>query len=68
MNSIAFNKTSYDNDYDFWKAIADQLRLLVENNYEIAFRYDDCGIYILEFDHDRRLGFGNPTLRWSDED
>ena len=41
-NSIAFSMDSYKTKEEFWRAVADQLRLLTDQDYYVLFRMDDC--------------------------
>lgn len=66
VNSIAMRVSDYETKEDFWKAVIDFVRLLTEAKYEVAFRYEDCGVYVLEFDNDRSEGYGNSIVRWLD--
>lgn len=50
-NSIVFSMDSYKTKEEFWKAVTDQLRLLTEQDYYALFRMDDCGIYVIEYEH-----------------
>lgn len=54
-NSIAFSTDSYKTKEEFWKAVADQLRLLTEQDYYVLFRMDDCGVYVIEYEHDPHI-------------
>lgn len=47
---IVFNIEDYDdNDVMLMSDIGDVMRILVKNGYECLVRYEDCGIYILEY-------------------
>ena len=54
-NSIAFSMDSYKTKDEFWKAVADQLRLLTDQDYYVLFRMDDCGVYVIEYEHDPHI-------------
>lgn len=56
VNYIAFDSENYEDIDDMWYEIKDTEKMLLKNEYEVLLRYDDVGIYILEFDHD------NPEL------
>ena len=53
--SIAFSMDSYKTKDEFWKAVADQLRLLTDQDYYVLFRMDDCGVYVIEYEHDPHI-------------
>jgi hypothetical protein len=55
---IAFNIKYYDNnDAMLISDMSDMIYLLIKNGYECLVRYEDCGIYILEYrDSDRTYG------------
>ena len=52
-NEIVFCKDKYKTESDMWKAIADTLRTLTNEEYIIVFRCDErgLGIYVLEYDY-----------------
>lgn len=70
VNYIAFSIDRYDNNRDkMFQAIGQQLSLLMENEYVCKVYYEDCGIYIIEFEMDQReMWLGAPELMWLDED
>ena len=70
VNSMTFSIDSYDNNRDkMFQAIGKQLALLTENNYVSKVYYDDCGVYVIEFELDQREEWlGCPELMWLDED
>lgn len=49
VDSIAICKFNYKNEEDFWKAVADALRVMTDNKNEVWFRYEDVGVYILTY-------------------
>ena len=55
---IVFDKESYKNEEEMWAAVAQQLKILTENDYEVYFRAEDAniGIYQLDFAHDPSSG------------
>lgn len=60
---IAFDVKKY-NDFDYMMYdVRDAMRLLVKNDYEVVFRYEDAGIYILEYGHNNE-SFGSPMAYW----
>lgn len=50
--SIAFDRSKYKSDEEFKLAIATLLLQLTKNEYEVLFRYEDCGIYIVDYCYD----------------
>ena len=64
MNSISFNKERYESYDEMMLDVAKIMGLLVKNRYEVAFYHDDCDVYVLEFDYDKNLGYGNEGLYW----
>lgn len=52
MNTIVMIRSNYKSDEEFWSEIVKQLKILVDNNYEILFGYEDCGVYTIDFTHD----------------
>lgn len=55
---IVFDKESYKNEEEMWAAVAQQLKILTRNDYEVYFRAEDTniGIYQLDFAHDPNSG------------
>lgn len=52
INTITFDIKGYgDNTEKFWNAVRNTLRILVDNGYDCSFRYEDCGIYVIQFDY-----------------
>ena len=70
VNHITFDIKTYDNNRDkMFQAIGKQLNLLTENEYVCKVYYDDCGIFVIEFELDQRdTWLGAPELMWLDED
>ncbi len=52
-NSIAVCKDKCKNDAEFWFAIAQLIRFLTEQDYQVLFRYEDCGVYVIDIAHDQ---------------
>ena len=47
---ISFNIKDYENDDIMMMSdVGEMIRILVKNGYDCLFRYDDCGIYVLEY-------------------
>lgn len=57
---MALNISDYNNDTEFWKDVSDIMRILTKQNYDVLFRYEDCGIYIIEYAI-------SPSMEYSDE-
>ncbi len=70
VNHITFDIDTYDNNRaKMFQAIGKQLDLLTENEYVCKVYYDDCGIFVIEFELDQREEWlGCPELMWLDED
>ena len=70
VNHISFDIDNYNNDRDkMFQAIGKQLDLLIENEYVCKVYYDDCGIFVIEFELDQREQWlGAPELMWLEED
>lgn len=49
--NITFNAANYKNEEDAFQDVATVLRILTKNNYICSFEYEDCGIYVLQFDY-----------------
>ena len=52
-NSIAVCKDKCKNDAEFWCAVAQLIRILTEQDYQVLFRYEDCGVYVIDIAHDQ---------------
>ena len=70
INSVVFSLDRYNGDREkMYAAIAQQLMLLIENNYVCRVSDEDCGIVAIEFEHDNRKDYwGSPELYWLNED
>ena len=64
---IAFDSSLYDSQEDMFNDISSLLKVLTKNGYQCAFRYEDCGIYVLEFDSDNPE-HGTPMIYWLDSE
>ena len=60
---IAFDAKEYEDINDMWYDVKDVIAALVKNNYEILIRYEDAGIYILEFEKND-TSYGSPMAFW----
>lgn len=64
---MSFDIKNYDSELTMMVEVGNVLAALVRNDYECLFRYEDCGIYVLEFaDKDRSLG--SPYFAYITED
>lgn len=53
MNSpryISFDLEKYKSKNEMFDAIGALLQILTDNRYVCSVRYEDCGIYVVEFD------------------
>ena len=66
---IAFNLyDTYDGDRNkMFSDIGIVLDILTKNNYQCAFKHEDAGVHILEFDYDDP-DLGTPTIYWLNND
>ncbi len=63
-NQISFDIEKYGGDKDqMWAAISSVLKVLVDQEYVATVRYDDVGIYVIEFDYDDEA-MGTPYPYW----
>ena len=62
-NEISFCLDDYSNLETMFNDIGKTLDILTKNKYQCSFRYDDVGVYILEFDYDDPE-FGSPMIYW----
>lgn len=53
-NEIVLCKDNYNTEKEFKEAIANQLQLLFDNNYEVLVSREDGFAVIMEFTHDHR--------------
>ena len=67
FNTIVFTRECYNNDRDqLYQAVAQQLRLLMENNYVCKVYDDDVDIIVIEYEHDeRKEPWGVTDLVWA---
>ena len=62
-NQISFDLNNYDSKEEMFSDISSLLDILTKNNYECSFNYEDCGIYILQFDFDNEE-YGCSRVYW----
>jgi hypothetical protein len=60
---IAFDVKKYNDFDDMMYDVRNVMCVLVKNDYEVVFRYEDAGIYILEYGHNNE-SFGSPMAYW----
>ena len=48
--TITISEENYQTKEELFKAIANILNILTDNGYVCVFKYEDCGIYVIEFD------------------
>ena len=64
VDSIAICKFNYDKEEDFWKAVADAIRVMTDNKNEVWFRHEDVGVYILTYTNSE---YGGPRITVIDD-
>ena len=67
--TIAFDKDKYPSVEEMFDDISVMTQILIKNEYEVLLRYEDCGIYVLEYcdSRDSRLGGDRFTTVTEDE-
>ena len=50
--TVSFDRERYENLEDMYKDVAKLTEILVRNEYQVRFYYEDVGIYILEYADD----------------
>ena len=53
-NTITFSKSVYQSEEEFWRSVSQWLKLITEQGYYALFRHEDCGVYVIEFDCDKK--------------
>ena len=46
---ISFDSEKYKNDDLMWDDIFSVSKVLIKQDYQVLIRYEDCGVYILEY-------------------
>ena len=64
---IAFDLAEYNSEEEMFHDISSLLKILTKNRYQCAFRYEDGGIYVVEFDMNDE-SFGSPMIYWLDNE
>lgn len=69
-NEIIFSKDRYDNNREkMYQAIAQQLMLLMDNEYVCKVYDDDIDIVVIQFEHDEHQeAWGGMELCWLEQD
>lgn len=69
-NEIVFSKEKYGNNREkMFEAIAQQLALLMENEYVCKVYDDDRDIIVIQYEHDEKKDYwGGMELRWLTEE
>lgn len=49
----------YSKEEDFWNDVSNLIRILTKQNYDVLFRYEDCGVYIIEYAVNRSMEYGD---------
>ena len=60
---IAFDSKEAKTQTEMWADIAKMLEILIRNKYICVVRYEDCGIYLLEYGNDDE-SYGTPYPYW----
>lgn len=65
INSITLSSDRYGTREELFKQVGQLLNLLFENDYVCKIREEDCGLIVIEFEHDDEKEYwGSPTLEW----
>lgn len=68
MSSMSFNIRNYGNNLsNLMFAVSRVIEQLMTNDYVVEFYYDDCGIYVLNYDY-RDSELASRHLFWLDTD
>jgi len=51
INTISLDKRAYEDDKDFWGNVALIMKVLTKAGYTVSIRYEDCDIYVIEYDY-----------------
>lgn len=62
-SSRVFDSQRYDSDTDLWENIKIFCRSLIRDGYNVLVRYEDAGVYVVEFDHSDP-DLANSLLMW----
>ena len=67
-NTMTFCLDHYnDNEFAMMTDVSNVLKALTKNEYKCVFRYEDCGVYVLEFGYEDET-LEDPSLEWIDLD
>jgi hypothetical protein len=62
--TVSFNRERYENLEDMYKDVAKLTEILVRNEYQVRFYYEDVGIYILQYADDPMSAARYGTANW----
>lgn len=66
-NQIALCQKDYKSEEEFWNAVRDLTKVLLNAHYEIECYWEDMDTYIFNFNLDhRKFDFGIPHIQWID--
>lgn len=66
-NSISFCEDNYESKEKLFSDVAKISEILTRNGYQMSFRYEDAGVYTLEFNYDD-IEYGTPRIYWLDSE
>ena len=67
---IVFTEEQFGDTVDLYRAVKNQLQLLLDAGYTAVVRLDDVGIVVIQFQHDERFepwGVASPVWLTEDE-
>ena len=63
VNSLIICRDKFDSKEEFENAIRDAIMVLLNNEYVMTVRYDECGIVAIDFNYDNQE-FGDAYPYW----
>lgn len=66
-HNIEFSLEFYESKDEMFIDISKVMDILTKNEYQCAFKYEDCGVYVLEFGYNNEK-FGSPMIHWLDSE
>lgn len=51
-NGFSIYKYKYKTDGEFWCEVAQLICILTKQEYQVLFRYEDCGVYVIDIAYD----------------
>lgn len=63
VNSIAINRDKYKTEEEFYVVIGKVVGMLMDLGQVLVCRYEDCSVYVIEFD-DNDAELGGPLPLW----